>query len=57
MRKALTALGKPADVTQLLGTYHFLASDASQYITGTDIRVDGGWIGGVTNKLADVLLS
>ncbi|MBY6196369.1 SDR family NAD(P)-dependent oxidoreductase [Vibrio hangzhouensis] len=55
--KALTALGKPADVTQLLGTYHFLASDASQYITGTDIRVDGGWIGGVTNKLADVLLS
>ncbi|GMQ49039.1 SDR family NAD(P)-dependent oxidoreductase [Vibrio sp. 10N] len=55
--RALTALGKPADVKQLLGTYHFLASDASQYITGTDIRVDGGWIAGVNNKLAEALLN
>ena len=33
-------LGKPED---LIGAYVFLASDASQYATGTDLVVDGGY--------------
>ena len=33
--------GKPED---LVGTFVFLASDASSYITGQDIYVDGGWL-------------
>jgi len=43
-----TALGRPAKVDDLLGAYHFLLSDASKYITGIDIKVDGGWSAGVT---------
>lgn len=54
--RALTCAGKPAKVSDLLGTYHFLASDASQYITGSDIRIDGGWVAGVSNKMAQQLL-
>jgi NAD(P)-dependent dehydrogenase (short-subunit alcohol dehydrogenase family) len=32
--------GEPAD---LAGPVIFLLSDASRYITGSDIWVDGGW--------------
>jgi len=32
-------MGKPADIAE---TAYFLATNASAYITGTSIRVDGG---------------
>jgi NAD(P)-dependent dehydrogenase (short-subunit alcohol dehydrogenase family) len=38
-KSALGRIGYPADVT---GAIVFLASDASSYVTGTVIRVDGG---------------
>ncbi|MEW6997740.1 SDR family NAD(P)-dependent oxidoreductase [Colwelliaceae bacterium BS250] len=43
-----TALGRPAQVEDLMGAYHFLLSDASKYITGIDVKVDGGWSAGIT---------
>ena len=38
-----TFLGRMANDTDLMGIIVFLASDASLYITGTNIPVDGGY--------------
>src|SRR5262249_52243604 len=36
----LGRIGQPAE---LVGPILFLSSDAASYVTGTDLRVDGGW--------------
>ena len=36
-------LGRMADATDLAGPLLFLASDASRYVTGHDLRADGGF--------------
>lgn len=41
-RVALNRLGRPAD---LVGVTIFLVSDESAYVTGSSVRVDGGWLG------------
>ncbi len=38
-----TCLGRMANETDLMGSIVFLASDASAYLTGTNIPVDGGY--------------
>jgi NAD(P)-dependent dehydrogenase (short-subunit alcohol dehydrogenase family) len=42
-RQSRTMLNRWGDVSDLIGPCVFLASDASKYITGQDIYVDGGW--------------
>jgi len=43
-REGRTMLGRWGEVEDLIGPAIFFASDASKYITGQDIYVDGGWL-------------
>ncbi len=53
--EAFTALGRMANVEDLVGVFLFLSSDASRYITGQAIKVDGGWDCGPTEKLMELV--
>ena len=46
LAKQLSTLGRIAEVDDLVGVYHFLASDESKYISGHTLVVDGGRLTG-----------
>lgn len=51
LAKNLSALGRIAEVEDLVGVYHFLASDQSKYITGQTLVVDGGRLAGFRTEV------
>ena len=52
----LTAFGRMGKVKDVVGVYNFLAGDASAFITGDEIRVDGGMCAGVTLPVAERIM-
>ena len=51
LAKNLSALGRIAEIDDLVGVYHFLASDQSRYITGQTLVVDGGRLAGFRTEV------
>jgi NAD(P)-dependent dehydrogenase (short-subunit alcohol dehydrogenase family) len=53
--QVMAPLGRKGTVDDLVGTYLFLASDASSYLTGQAITVDGGTTLGMSRELLRVV--
>jgi NAD(P)-dependent dehydrogenase (short-subunit alcohol dehydrogenase family) len=51
--EVLAPLGRIGQTDDLIGIYNLLASDASKYISGQSIAVDGGLTAGFTPQLLD----
>lgn len=54
--EAFTALGRVGTTDDLVGIYHFLASDDSSYLTGQALKVDGGWSCGPSSTVLEKIL-
>lgn len=51
LMSSLTALGRMGKVDEVVSLYNYLASDASAFVTGQEIRIDGGMTTGIVGPL------
>jgi NAD(P)-dependent dehydrogenase (short-subunit alcohol dehydrogenase family) len=54
--RTITALGRMGTPDELLGLFNYLASDASAYLTGQEICIDGGMSAGITLPTLDKIM-
>jgi len=54
--RTVTALGRMGSPADLLGLFNYLASDASSYLTGQEICIDGGMSAGITLPTLDKIM-
>ena len=47
----LSAFGRMGRQDEVVGAYNFLASQAATFITGQELRVDGGMTAGIGNPI------
>ena len=55
LARQLSAVGRIAEVDDLVGVYHFLVSDESRYVTGHTMVVDGGRLTGYRQSVLAML--
>ena len=55
LARQLSTLGRIAEVDDLVGVYHFLASEQSRYVTGHTMVVDGGRLTGYRKSVLAML--
>lgn len=51
----LTSLGRMGKESEAVALYRFLASDDSSFITGQEIRIDGGMTAGVSGPITELI--
>jgi len=51
LMSSLTALGRMGRMDEVVSLYNYLASDSSAFITGQEIRIDGGMTAGIVGPL------
>jgi NAD(P)-dependent dehydrogenase (short-subunit alcohol dehydrogenase family) len=51
----LTALGRMGNDTEAVALYRFLASEESSFITGQEIRIDGGATAGISGPITGMI--
>jgi len=56
LAEACIPLGRPGETEDVVGLYHFLASDDSRFINGQAILVDGGWTAGLSDRLIELII-